>query len=455
MRRFIFIFLSLSFCFFNLNSAFGFNIVYPGKEKVTINSPRTFFIGNENPEKFLYINNEKVELYRTGGFKHSVELDYGKNKFIIKNDAGKEVEYVIYRPEQVNVPIVVKRNVFTPSIYGYTTDKTILRVSPVDRGLNRLQQLPSGILLEIIGEYGDFYDVRLGRDDNAWIAKNQIILSEENDLSGEIFDKIIEEKDNKVILKVFTDRKLPYYISENEGLDLYLFNVKNAPFYRYEDSLPQNKLFGYTSYYTEDNVLVIEMKKPPVINKTKPLKNIKIVIDPGHGGKETGTIGCLGTKEKEINLLLAQKLKSRLNDEGANVYLTRDDDEYVDLYDRVDFANNLGADIFISIHNNALSDSLANKDISGTEVYYFYPQAKPLAKAIMNGINQFANTKNNGIKGESFAVIRNSNAVSVLLEVAYMINPEEDEKLSTPEFQDAVIEGIIKGLENYINDIQK
>ena len=111
--------------------------------------------------------------------------------------------------------------------------------------------------------------------------------------------------------------------------------------------------------------------------------------------------------------------------------------------------------LFLSIHSNATSDNFADREVSGSEVYYFYPQSKPLAKSILQGITETTGLKDNGVKGGSFAVIRNTNAVSVLIEVAYMITPEDNVKLRNPEFQDEVANGIFKGLENYINDIRE
>lgn len=429
---------------------YGLEIVYPRSQNVTINSSTTFFIGNDDPQNSLKINDETVNLYRTGGFRHNVKLNYGKNIFIIGNNTEKK-KYTVYRPkEQPKSDVKIKY--YKKSKYGETGSSAILRKTPINRGLNRLQELPQGIILEITGEYKDFYNIRLGRDDSAWIAKNNISIVQNGNTLGKI--ESIEEINSAdlKILKIKLNKKLPYYIWEQDGLELYLFNVENAPFYRFEKYIFQNRLFGYKSYYNDDNELVIEIKKFPHINKKKPLNNIKIMIDAGHGGTEIGTIGCLGTKEKDINLKLAQKLKSELEKLGAQVYMTREEDENVGLYERVTKTNENNADIFISIHNNAFSDSSAGKDISGTEIYYFYPQAKSLANSIMKGINEYAGTKNNGVKGESFAVIRNSQAVSILLEVAYMINPPEDEKLMDEQFQDNVIKGIIKGLEKYLND---
>ena len=161
----------------------------------------------------------------------------------------------------------------------------------------------------------------------------------------------------------------------------------------------------------------------------------------------------MGEKEKDINLKIALKLRDKLQARGAQVIMTRTDDKDVSLNDRVKTANDNNSEIFISIHANALPDSLLDKEIRGTEVYYFYPQAKKLAKNILKSIVKETGTKDNGVKGESFAVVRNTNAVSVLIETGYIIDPEDNELLINNEFQDNMAKAIVTGLENYLNEL--
>ena len=133
--------------------------------------------------------------------------------------------------------------------------------------------------------------------------------------------------------------------------------------------------------------------------------------------------------------------------------MTRDTDVNVSLSDRVKIANDNNSQIFISIHANALPDSLLDKDISGTEVYYFYNQSKNLAEKIQNSLVQKLGTKNGGVKQQSFAVVRNTNALSILVETGYMINPEENSKLMSEDFKNNIVQGIKEGVEKYLNDI--
>ena len=220
-------------------------------------------------------------------------------------------------------------------------------------------------------------------------------------------------------------------------------------FEQYQDHI-DGKPFGYSSYYNTDGVLIVSMKEFPKVNKNNPLEGIKIAIDPGHGGKEPGAIGCLGHKEKDINLQISKNLKEKLENLGAIVYMTREDDSYVGLYERVEKSNYFDADIFLSIHNNALPDSMADRDATGTEVYYFYPQSKGLAKVLAKTISDKTGFKNGGAKGQSFAVIRNTQSIAVLIEIGYMINPDDNSKLIDKNFQDKISDGIIDGLERYL-----
>ena len=130
--------------------------------------------------------------------------------------------------------------------------------------------------------------------------------------------------------------------------------------------------------------------------------------------------------------------------------MTRDDDSYVGLNERVEKSNYFDADIFLSIHNNSLSDSMADRDATGTETYYFYPQSKELAKILAKSISDKTGFKNGGQRGQSFAVIRNTQSIAVLIEVGYMISPDDNSKIIDEDFQNKVTDGIIDGLERYL-----
>lgn len=435
------------------NVSYGMQIVYPKSQNVTIKSDKTFFIGNEQPNKVLKINGEVVNIHPSGGFKHVVKLNSGLNTFVIDNGTERNI-YNVTRPKPVvySSGVVSKQIIYEiPVVISLSKDNVPLRSTPVDAGLNRLQHLPKGLEFDAIGEERGFYKVKLGRDGFGFIAKDSAAKTDKNKIDyANIRYSTHQHGKNEKFLELFLDRKVPYSVTDiSTGLDISVYNVDNYMFQKYDDFI-EGKPFGFSSYYNADGVLIVSMKEFPKVNHEKPLKDIKITIDAGHGGNEAGAIGCLGTKEKDVNLQIAQNLKNKLENLGAKVFMTRDDDSYVGLNERVEKSNYFDADIFLSIHNNSLPDSMADKDATGTETYYFYPQSKELAKILAKSISDKTGFKNGGQRGQSFAVIRNTQSIAVLIEVGYMINPDDNSKIINKDFQNKITDGIIDGLERYL-----
>ncbi|WP_258360212.1 N-acetylmuramoyl-L-alanine amidase [Moorella sulfitireducens] len=190
------------------------------------------------------------------------------------------------------------------------------------------------------------------------------------------------------------------------------------------------------------------------------IQGSKIVLDPGHGtdpeGADPGAIGPTGVKEKDVNLAIAQKLAALLRGAGATVYLTRNGETCpYTLAGRAYYANDVGADLFISIHANA---SLSSES-SGTSTYFYAPpgtalgeqreERQRLAAAIQAALVQAIGRKDLGVLEANFAVLRNTGMPSVLVETAFISNPTEEQLLNNPAFQARVAEGIFNGLGSY------
>lgn len=450
-------------------TCFGANIVYPKSDNVEINSDTTFFIGSEDPLKILKINSEIVEIHPSGGFYHVVSLNEGENYFTIDNGVEEKV-YTIVKPSKKVVPELYKIMFAQPVIYLVALDNAPLRSTPFDGGINRLQHLEKGIPLKVIGEYGNFYKVQLARDDYAWIGKNFVQENKSYDYSpAKMINYTFDEKEQKRTYTIKLDKKVPYILSEitglvqddddgnytelNHTLNLVVYNVDGFAENKFELNIkPTGRMVGYKSYFNENDELIIEIKNFPKINPQNPLKGINITIDPGHGGDEFGTIGCLGDKEKDINLAISLKLKDYLEKSGANVFMVREDDKFVDLYDRVKFSQDNDSDIFISVHNNALPDNLAALKSSGSSIFYFYPQSKELATKLLMAITKDLPMDDDRVRQASFAVVRNTQSQSVLVEFGYLINPVDNALLITSDFQDMAAQSILHGLENYLNE---
>lgn len=181
-----------------------------------------------------------------------------------------------------------------------------------------------------------------------------------------------------------------------------------------------------------------------------------IVIDPGHGGHDPGTVGTNGSYEKDINLGISKKLYKKLRSMGYKVVLTRKKDEYVDNADRARLANKKRARIFISIHCNSLED---DSNTSGVQVLYFPnrksnvndPDNEILAQMILEQILKSTGADNKGIvEREDLIVLNQTKMPAIIVECGFLSNVNEANLLTTDEYQNKIVDGIVKGLRNYI-----
>ena len=194
-----------------------------------------------------------------------------------------------------------------------------------------------------------------------------------------------------------------------------------------------------------DNKINIALAKSEIQNK-----NNLIVLDAGHGGFDPGAVGPSNVEEKDINLRIVKKLESILKSRGFKVLLTRKSDNFVSLNRRVKIANNEGARVFISIHNNS-----SNKRTSeGTETFIAPNKTGDsmfLAENIQKELVSNLGLVNRGVKKEHLYVIKYTEMPSVLIEVAFLSNPTEEKLLGDDKFITDAAEAISQGLFNYLD----
>ncbi|HEV2349636.1 MAG TPA: N-acetylmuramoyl-L-alanine amidase [Terriglobia bacterium] len=253
-----------------------------------------------------------------------------------------------------------------------------------------------------------------------------------------------------------------------------------------------------------DKVMVAEPDSPPI--KTPPpteagsrtltralgLKIGRIVIDPGHGGHDTGTIGPTGVMEKDVVLEVALRLARLLEQTGSEVVLTRHDDTFIPLEERTAIANEKDADLFISIHANASRDESAR----GIETYYLNFNSNPEALEVAareNATSQqsvhelrdlikkialtekveesrdFATDvqrevhsrlvkasgrqKDRGVKKAPFVVLIGANMPSILAEISFLTNPKDEHLLKQPEYLQKIAQALYEGIIHYVNNL--
>jgi N-acetylmuramoyl-L-alanine amidase len=190
---------------------------------------------------------------------------------------------------------------------------------------------------------------------------------------------------------------------------------------------------------------------PPVTTPTTPSTGsgdqvYKVVIDAGHGGKDPGAKTATGLYEKTFNLSIVLKVKELLDKEKRiQVTYTRTGDTYPSLQDRVDIANKLKADAFISIHANSFTPAT-----NGTETYYNRANSKPFAQIMHKYLVKATGLKDNGVRFGDFKVIRETTMPAILLESGYLSNATDAKALFDSAVQSRIAAAIVSGLKEQL-----
>jgi N-acetylmuramoyl-L-alanine amidase len=224
------------------------------------------------------------------------------------------------------------------------------------------------------------------------------------------------------------------------------------------------------------------------------LKVRKVVIDPGHGGRDAGAVGPHGLREKNVTLAIARKLANRLRAQGLSVVLTRDRDVFVSLDERTRIANEAHGDLFVSIHCNAAR----RRNLSGVETWTLNVasnryaarlaayenaederrvsdlrliladlatkanagDARELAQSVQTSLvrtlrSRVGSVRDNGVKQALFYVLLGTRMPSILVETAFLSNPEEEARLRSAKYQDGTAEAIARGMRDFLDGRRK
>lgn len=247
---------------------------------------------------------------------------------------------------------------------------------------------------------------------------------------------IIRLDDDPLISRLDWQQKAPEQVE-------YTFNLKKA------------QQWGYKLRY-DGTTLVLALRHPPKIGNTrrKPLANLKIVLDPGHGGKESGASGPTGYLEKDVNLVVSKLLRDELVKEGATVVMTREDDKEVSLVERQAIISQEEPSIAISIHHNSLPDDGDAEKTKGFAAFWYQPQAHNLAMFLHNYVVKKIGRPSYGVFWDNLALTRPTAAPSVLLELGFMSNPDEFEQIVNPEVQKKTADAIAQGITEWFMSVK-
>lgn len=189
-----------------------------------------------------------------------------------------------------------------------------------------------------------------------------------------------------------------------------------------------------------------------------PKRHEVIILDAGHGGRDPGSSSHReGYEEKSLTLSTVFLVQDQLKKLGYETVLTRNHDIYVPLSTRAEIANDLKADLFVSIHYNFST----SHDVEGVEVYYYKDEIHPgndrithskqLAQNVLKAVVDRTCAKSRGVKQANFAVIRETKMPAILIEAGFLSNHAEREKLNDPQYLRNLSWGIAKGIDQYLS----
>lgn len=315
-------------------------------------------------------------------------------------------------------------------------------------------------------------------EDESTISENADQSSLEKYAQGKLREITVEQDSGitKIIISATKSIKYNTYLLKNPdrfAIDLLNILPPDTPLPKYMSTLHISGLrVGRAASGVEATRVVVDLTKQNLdtdvdsnllgnkleikfsINKQKEeiakKSGIKVVIDPGHGGYDTGA-SYGGFEEKNINLIISEKLKKNLESSGIAVFLTRDDDSFLSLAERVEITRSVKPNVFISIHNNAL---VTSKGIRGVETYYWTPQSQKLASYVHKSVLSHINIPDHYTRRAKFYVIRHVSVPAILAELGFLSNREDRELLINSSIQDKYANALTDAILKFL-DIEK
>ncbi len=354
-----------------------------------------------------------------------------------------------------------------------------LTLAPIRLGAPLRNELPKNVILKSNGIFGEYYRVRLSDTDEGYISKEYVEeITSPSVVPSYFINPIVSSKtDNYDVVKIPYLENVPFDVypePEQNRITINLYGVKTSSTwiihrnklrfieeitwqqtsketYKIYVNLKSSKIWGY-DIKPNGKELVFRIKYPPTYTlKTKlPLKGIKISIEAGHGGSNSGAVSISGIKEKDINLKLSIMLEKLFKKNGAEVFQVRDSDKDMLLGKKREDAINSGANIHLSIHANSSEPEDEFLGTSGTCTFYHNPFWAKLAESIYYKLVELDLKPFGSVGSFNYKVTRMSEIPSILVEQAFMSHAEDDEKLSDDSFRMKMVHKIFEGVIDYL-----
>jgi len=339
---------------------------------------------------------------------------------------------------------------------------------------------PTGTVAVESGRWNDQVRLRLSRATVAWVNETDVVrLPPGTPPPGGVVSSVrLASGPKSVTLRVPLPARLPYQVTERErSLTLRLYGgASDINWMQYGEggeatgsdplvtrmSYAQpaadevtitlelaRRVWGYRARF-DGRDLLLEVRRPPAIDREHPLRGRTVVLDPGH--PPLGATGPTGLWEPVATLAVAFKAKTLLERAGAVVFLTRTDSTPIELYPRTHFAELRDADVLVSIHANALPDGVNPFTNSGTSVYYFQPRSTRLARELDRALVAEFRVRDLGIGRGDYALVRPTWMPAALTEGLFIMLPEQEAVLASEDGQWRYARGVVRGIENFLRE---
>lgn len=372
---------------------------------------KTISLSPSGAPRVVWLGHAKYECYRNGAL-------------ISVYTAGSPIE-------------IIMKNA---ALYAVVKDEFADTYLDNSREIGAFHLIPAGSREYVTGEDGDLYRLQSG----LWVKIQAVDLVWQSLPYNRVRTVLSERTESEEIIKV-TAAYSPVVYADLRGDELWvkynhldiresdIANIRGAIIEsaRMSDGHVVLKLRSgsYSGYYTriraEGEVELVIRKKKSLSSADLPLKGIVIMIDPGHGGHDTGGISLYGTaySEKDLVLHLSYRLMHKLEEKGATVLLTRADDHFVSLYDRLRLSRHFLPDLFLSMHTDSLGETSDLSKVRGASAFFRHGNAEGLARAIAKTIYDRSELNSRGASEYNFYVCRGTWTPSLLLENGFACSP--------------------------------
>lgn len=464
-------------------------VTYPTKNNTTLYTKTVFLMGTSDPAQPLTLNGTPVERFGTDGvWGILLDLEQGENTFALANGADT-LDYTVVRGKTAAAKKTKSKPDGTPG--EEAVGKKVVITDPIASALRQCwdsssisQTLYQGAAAEIVAavEYDTgtklTHAYQLSTGDYIRAAACTI-----QDLPDAAFTgvQVYEDAPSRCTVLEFAGSGSPavFHTWEGDTLTLTFLSAQLA------GSLPANgrftaqaaqtgsdltltltfdpadPLYGWAVNYKNDTTYIYLKHRPALAPGEKPLDGVTVMLDPGHGASDLGAMGSAGLNapvEKEVNLAVALAARQRLEQLGATVVMTRTEDTFPTLGDRVTAMNQQHPDLFISVHHNSIDLTVDVNKTGGTEAYWFYDEGEPLAHLLTQNVTEASAAAGyprslRGVYYGYYYVTRSNICPATLLEVGFMTSPAEYEAVTETAVIQAEGLAIAKSVYQYLQNL--